>query len=134
MFVHARSVSAHGFPVEPAPVVAWAWSPISSADISQLVAQDTQVLMYMYMYIYIINIHIYISSCGSNPHVVAAPSPPLLQAFVLAGCFKPFVVDFSRLCLNIFVQGSALFLGVYRGGVCRKTPPSVTNLCGEMPA
>ena len=37
-------------------------------------------------------------SCGSKPRVVAGPpSPLLLQALVAAGCFKPFVADFSRL-------------------------------------
>ena len=54
-----------------------------------------------------------IHSCmavDQNPMLSWGPAP-LLQAFVAAGCFKPFVADFSRLRLDISPQGSALFFG-----------------------
>ena len=65
---------------------------------------------------------------GPKPRVVAGPPlyyKPLSRPAIY---FKPFVGDFLRLWLNILPQGSALFLGGCLGGVCRRTPPSVTNL------
>ena len=81
-----------------------------------------------------IQICIYTHTRIKSPVLSRGPLP-LLQAFVAAGCFKPFVADFSRLIImNILLRGSALFLRVCRGEVCRSTPPSVTNLCREMAA
>ena len=53
-------------------------------------------------------------------------SSPLLQAFVGAGYCKP--------VLNILPQRGVAFWEVCREGVCRRTPPSVTNLCRDMAA
>ena len=48
------------------------------------------VSVYTYIHL-IVCIYTYIYGCGAKLRVVAAP--PLLQAFVAAGCFKPFVAD-----------------------------------------
>ena len=62
--------------------------------------------------------------CGSKPRVVAAPA--LLQTFVAGPPLQTIVAD---LCVEYCSLQAAC-----RGGVCRRTPPSVTNLCREMAA
>ena len=57
--------------------------------------------------------------------VVTGP-PPLLQTFV-AGLLLQTLV--AVLCVEY-----CSLQGACRGGVCRRTPPSVTNLCREMAA
>ena len=53
-------------------------------------------------------------------------APRLLQTFVASPCYKPLSPD-------LFVEYCSL-QGACRGGVCRRTPPSVTSLCREMAA
>ena len=84
---------------------------------------------YIYIYIYVC-IYRYvwyenIYGCGSKP-VSSRGSPPLLQAFVAGALLQTLVAD---LC----VQYCSL-QGACRGRVCRRTPPSVTNLCLKMAA
>ena len=77
---------------------------------------------YIYIYTYIC-----IYGCGSKAHVVAGHP-----------CYKPL----SRLAvskpvsnpLHIALRYRFVFLGICRGGVCRRTTLSVTNLCCEMAA
>ena len=65
---------------------------------------------------YVIRLH----GCRSKLPVVAGPPvPPLLQAFVAAGCCKP---DFSRLWSNTLPQGSALFWGFVAEGFVAEHP------------
>ena len=52
--------------------------------------------------------------------------PPLLQTFVAGSLLQTLVAD---LCVEY-----CSLQGACRGGVCRRTPPSVTNLCCEMAA
>ena len=60
-----------------------------------------------------------------KPWLSRAP-PPLLQTFVAALVLQTLVPD-------LYVEYCSL-QGACRGGVCRRTPPSVTNLCREMAA
>ena len=60
-----------------------------------------------------------------NPCCRGAP-PPLSQTFVAGPLLQTLVED---LCVEY-----CSLQGACRGGVCRKTPPSVTNLCREMAA
>ena len=53
-------------------------------------------------------------------------APPLLQTFVAGPLLQTLVAD---LCAEY-----CSLQGACRGGVCRRTPPSVTNLCREMAA
>ena len=53
-------------------------------------------------------------------------SPPLLQTFVAGPLLQTLVAD---LCAEY-----CSLQGACRGGVCRRTPPSVTNLCRERAA
>ena len=57
---------------------------------------------------------------------VAGPSPSLLQTCVAGPLLQTLVV-------NLCVEYCSL-QGACRGGVCRRTPLSVTNLCHEMGA
>ena len=57
--------------------------------------------------------------------VVAGP-PPLLQPFVAGPLLQTRVAD---LCVEY-----CSLPGACRGRLCRRTPPSVTNLCREMAA
>ena len=89
---------------------------------------------YIHFYIYILiiaipisNIYIYIyvyMAVDQNPGC-RGPSP-LLQTFVAGPLLQTLVAD---LCV-----GYCSLQGACRGGVCRRTPPSVTNLCREMAA
>ena len=65
-----------------------------------------------------------IFGCGSNP--CCRGPPPLLQTFVAGPLFQTLVAD---LCVEY-----CSLQGPCRGGACRRTPPSVTNLCREMAA
>ena len=68
--------------------------------------------MCMYIYIYM--------AVDQNPYY---RRPPLLQTFVAGPLLQTLVAD---LCVeDCGLQGAC------RGGVCRRTPPSVTNLCRE---
>ena len=67
----------------------------------------------------------YIYGCGSKP-VLSRGTPPLFQTFVASPLLQTLVAD-------ICVEYCSL-QGACRGGVCRRTPPSVTNLCREMVA
>ena len=90
--------------------------------------------LYTYLYIYMCKyVHIYIYICiytymwlWINTLVVAGLPPPLLQTFVAGPLLQTLDAD---LCVEY-----ASLQGACRGGVCRKTPPSVTNLCREMAA
>ena len=53
-------------------------------------------------------------------------APPLLQTFVAGPLLQTLVAD---LCVQYCGRQ-----GACRGGVCRRTPPSVSNLCYEMAA
>ena len=53
-------------------------------------------------------------------------APPLLQTFVAGPLLQSLVAD---LCVEY-----CSLQGACRGRVCRRTPPSVTNLCREMAA
>ena len=74
----------------------------------------------MYMCIYI-----YIFGCGSKPWL-SRGTPRLLQTFVAGPLLQTLVAD---LCVEY-----CSLQGACRGGVCRRTPQSVTNLCREMAA
>ena len=76
-----------------------------------------------YIYIYM-NKEVCIDGCGSKPVLLRAP--PLLQTFVAGSLLQTLVAD---LCVEYCsLQGACC------GGVCRRTPLSVTNLCREMAA
>ena len=94
-------------------------------------------LAYLYMYIYIyVYVHTYIYThiffclipysfgCGLKP--VLSRGPLLFQAFVASPLLQILVADLCVECCSL--QGPC------RGGVCRRTPPSVTNLCREKAA
>ena len=49
------------------------------------------------VYIHVVCVCIYIYMAVDQNAVMSPPPQPLLQAFVAAGCFKPFVADYSRL-------------------------------------
>ena len=82
------------------------------------------ICIYIYMYIYVY-VYIYIYSCGSKP-VLSRGSPPLLQTFVAGPLLQTLVADLCVVYCSL--QGAC------RGRVCRRTPPSLTNLCREMAA
>ena len=67
---------------------------------------------------------IYICVCGSKTRVVAGP-PPVTNL-----CREPSV---TNLVADLCVEYRSL-QGACRGGVCRRTPPSVANLCRDMAA
>ena len=54
------------------------------------------------------------------------PGPLLLETFVAGPLLQTLV---ANLCVDYC---TVVFNGACRGGVCRRTPPSVTNLCREM--
>ena len=62
--------------------------------------------------------------CGSKSVLLRAP--PLLQTVVAGPLLQTLVAD---LCVEY-----CSLQGACRGGVCRRTPPSVANLCREMAA
>ena len=72
----------------------------------------------------IIHTHVYTWQ-WIKTRVVAGP-PPLLQSFVVGHLLQTLVAD---LCVEY-----CSLQGACRGGGCRRTPPSVTNLCREMAA
>ena len=87
------------------------------------ICKNKQMYKYTYIYIYV---YIYIYTCiclWIKTRVVAGP-PPLLQTFVAGPLLQTRVAD---LCVEY-----CSLQGACRGGVCRRTPPSVTNLCREM--
>ena len=63
--------------------------------------------------------------CGSK-FWLSQGSPPLLQTFVAGPLLQTLVAD---LCVEYCSLEEAC-----RGGVCRRTSPSVTNVCREMAA
>ena len=67
--------------------------------------------------------------------VVSGPPPPSVTSLRRGRLFQTLCRGFLvAMIINIVPPGKALYLGVCRGGVCRKTPPPVTNLCREMAA
>ena len=83
---------------------------------------DTYIRTYIHTYIHIISIH----GCGSKPVLSRGTPPPLLPTFVAGPLLQTLV---AHLCVEY-----CSLQGACRGGVCRRTPPSVTNLCREMVA
>ena len=73
-------------------------------------------VLYIYMAVYM--------AVDQNP--CCRGPPPLLQTFVAGPLLQTLVAD-------ICVEYCSL-PGAWRGGVCRRTPPSVTNLGREMAA
>ena len=80
---------------------------------------------YIYIHIILYMCTVYIYDCGSKP-ASSRGSPPLLQTFVAGPLLQTLVAD---LCVEYCSLQEAS-----RGGVCRRTPLSVTNLCREMAA
>ena len=82
--------------------------------------------IYIYIYICIHNLvgnnHM---AVDQNPCCRGAP-PPLLQTFVAGPLLEALVAD---LCVEY-----CSLQGACRGGVCRRRPLSVANLCREMAA
>ena len=83
---------------------------------TEVIAPPCDLAIYIYIYICIYG-------CGSKPVLSRAP-PALLQTFVAGPLLQTLVAD---LCVEY-----CSLQGACRGGVCRRTPPSVTNLCREM--
>ena len=92
--------------------------------IHMLECMYTYIRVHIYIYICICRcVHVY--GCGSKLWF-SRGSPPLLQTFVGGPLLQTLVAD---LCVEY-----CSLQGACRGGVCRRTPPSVTNLCREMAA
>ena len=82
--------------------------------------------MYIYIHTYNYNQYTYIYIYIWIKTLVVAGPPSLLQTFVAGPLLQTLVAD---LCVEYrSLQGAC------REGVCRRTPPSVTNLCREMAA
>ena len=73
-----------------------------------------------------ISIHIYILTWLWIKTLVVGGPPPLLQTFVAGPLLQTLVAD---LCVEY-----CSLQGACRGGVCRRTPLSATQLCREMAA
>ena len=81
--------------------------------------------VYVYVCLYVVCC-VCIYGCGSKPVLSRGPPPPVLQTFVAGPLLQTLVAD---LCVDY-----CSLQGACRGGVRRRTPPSVTNLCREMVA